>query len=505
MSHDGAEVRASISLTLNSLSPDAQRLFRLLAVSNAQSFPSWIGSPLLEADVLGAQELLEELTEAYLIDAVTDPVSGQIRYQFHDIMWPLARERLMADESTWDREKALERLFGALLYLAGEAHQRVYQGGLVLPRSGASRWPLPEALVDRLLKDPLAWYEGERQTLVSAVTQAAASGRVEAAWDLALSTVTIFEAHAHYDDWRRTHETALKAACQAGDGPGEAAMRYSLGSLYMFERLPDEASRQLSQALSLYRKLDDRRGKALTLRNIAYLNRIDGDLELAVARWEEALGTLQILGDRVAEAHILHNLAQVHLELGDDEAAEELLDRAQRICEDFGNRRVGGQVSCRIGELRLGRGEFDGAAEAYRQALAAVREIHDPIGECYALLGLVGVELKRGDLRAAAATLTDAVELAALAGDPLVCGRLTMARAELALQSGQSGIAADYCNTAIGAFEVMKASSLHAEALRLRGRIRAAAAWPGATAVSAAADGYPPGDRRSVTSAIDGQ
>jgi tetratricopeptide (TPR) repeat protein len=297
LSHDGVDVRSSISRTLRGLSPDAQRLFRLLAVPNTWHFPSWVGSPLLETNVVRAQELLEELAEAYLIDVEPDPVSGQARYQFHDIMWPLAREYLVAEESVRDRQKALERLLGALLYLAREAHQRVCGGDLLPSRSGASVWPLPEPLVDRLMKDPLVWYEVEHRTLVSTVMQAAATGLVEYSWDLALSAATLFKSHTHYDDWRRMHETALKAACQVGDRPGEAAMRYSLGSLYAFERLPDEASHQLSQALSLYRKLGDRRGAALALREIAYLNNAHGDRELAIASWEEALAALQTLDD----------------------------------------------------------------------------------------------------------------------------------------------------------------------------------------------------------------
>jgi DNA-binding SARP family transcriptional activator/tetratricopeptide (TPR) repeat protein len=475
LNHDGVGVRASISLTLKSLSADAQRLFRLLAVANAPSFASWIGSPLLQMDLVRAQDLLEELTEAYLIDAEQDPVSGQTRYRFHDIIRPFARECLAAEENAQDRQKSLEHLLGALLYLAGEAHRREYQGGHLLLRSGASRWPLPDTLVKQLMRDPLAWYEGERESLVSAVLQAAASGLVEHSWDLALNSVTFFEAHEHYDDWRRTHEAALKASCQSGDLLGEATMRYSLGSLYMFERRGDEASRQLSQAFSLYNKLGDRHGSALVLRNIAHLNRIEGELELALARWEQALGTLQIVGDRVVEAHVLHNMAQVHLDLGNEVAADELLDRAQRICANVGNRRVGAQVLHRIGDLRVRRGELELAGEAYLQVLAAVREVGDQIGECYALLGQGIVQFKRGELEVAMRTLTESEGIAARVGDPMVRGRVALAQAEITLARGQLDDAVARCDVTISIFEEMKAAKMRAEALLLRGRIHAAA------------------------------
>jgi DNA-binding SARP family transcriptional activator/tetratricopeptide (TPR) repeat protein len=475
LAHGGVGVRASISLTYKSLSLDAQRLFRMLSVFDASSFAAWVGSPLMQIDVVRAEDLLEELTEAYLIDAEPDPATGQVRYRFHDIMRPFARERLVAEESTQERQKALEDLLGALLYLAGEAHRHEYSGAFVLPTSGASRWTLPDALVSRLMKDPLAWYEAERGTLVSAVRQAAANGLVEHSWDLALSTVTLFESHAHYDDWRDTHEIALMATCRAGDRRGEATMRYSLGSLYMFERQTEEAARQLNQALTLYRQLGDRHGVALALRNIAYMNRIDGQLDLALSRWDEAVGTFQILGDRVAEAHILHNMAQVHLDFGDCAAAEELLDRAERICEDFGNRRVGAQVLHRRGELHLMCGDFDRAAKAYRRVLVAVQDAADPVGECHALLGLGTVELKRGELEAAAGTLTQAQDLAATVGDTMVRGRIALARAEAALRSDALELAAERCDMAVAAFGGMMASIMQAEALLLRGEIHMAA------------------------------
>jgi hypothetical protein len=68
-------------------------------------------------------------------------------------------------------------------------------------------------------------------------------------------TVTVFESHAHYDDWRVTHETGLKAACRAGNLRGQAIKCCSLGSLYVFERHNDDALRQLTMAHEQFRKL----------------------------------------------------------------------------------------------------------------------------------------------------------------------------------------------------------------------------------------------------------
>jgi len=478
LNHGEMGVRASISLTYQILSPDARRLFRRLALIEAPNFAIWVGSPLLQIDALHAQDLMEELTEAYLIDTEAGPTVNLARYRFHDLVRPFAGERLVAEESAEDRCKALEHLAGALLYVAGKAHCREYSGDFLLPRSGASRWLLPDTLVNRLLENPLAWYEDERLSIVSAVRQSAACGLLEHSWDLALSAVALFEAHAYYNDWRETHETALKAACRACDRWGEAAMRYSLGSLYMFEQQPKQAARQLAQSRALYEQLGGRHGAALALRNLAFLDRMNGDLEVALARWEEALGIFQVVGDGIAEAHVLQNMAQVHLDFGEDMAAHALLDRARRICEDLGNRRVGAQVLHRLGTLHLQRGEPDLAAEAFRKVLKVVRESDDRVGQCYALLGIASVHLKRDELLAAQRSLVDAENLAASVGERMAHSRVALARAQTALKLRDLDSAADHAERAMRTFEELKATLYRAEAHFVRGQIYLAAGQP---------------------------
>ena len=480
LNHGEMGVRASISLTYESLSPDARRLFRRLALSEAPNFASWVSSPLLQMDPLRAQDLLEELTEAYLLDIEPSPGVKLVRYRFHDITKPFARERLAAEESAQERHQALENLLGAFLHLAGEAHRREYSGDHLQLRSGASRWRLPEPLVDRLLEHPLAWYEHERLSLIAAVSQAAASGLTAHAWDLALSTVPLFESHTYFGDWRETHEIALQAACRTADRWGEAAMRYSLGSLHMFEQQPGQAARQFTRAHELYQQLADRHGVALVLRNLAYLDRMNGNLEQALARWEEALGILQVVGDRIAEAHVLQNMAQVRLDFGEDETARALLEQAAGICQDLGNRRVGAQVQHRLGELHLQHGDLDLAAEAHDRVLTAVRESEDRVGECYALLGLATVDLRRDDLSAAARRLAEARDLSALIGERMVQSRVAMALAEVGLRSGEFAPAAADADWAARNFEEMKCAQFQAQALMIRGQIHLADGYPNA-------------------------
>ncbi|MEU6171983.1 BTAD domain-containing putative transcriptional regulator [Streptantibioticus parmotrematis] len=470
LNHGELEVRASISLTYDGLSDDARLLFRRLALLDVPSFAHWVGAPLLEVDAPRAQEALEVLAEAYLINAKPGP-GGHVRYSFHDMMRPFARERLV-EEDAGERRGALERWLGALLSLTGEAHRRQYAGDYLELRSSASRWQLPRRLVDRLMANPLGWYEQERTSLVAAVRQAAAGGLVEHAWDLALSSVTLFEANSYFDDWRDTHEVALKAACRAGDRRGEAAMRYSLGSLHSFEHATDRAMRQFEQAYTLYRRMDDHHGAALVARNMAYQDWLKGDVTSAMGRWEEALGVFQVTGDRIAEAHVLQRMARVRQDCGEPDAALRLLERAGEICEEVGNERVAAQVRNRLGELCLGSGDLDGARRAYQAVLESVRAAGDKVGQCYALLGLATVEMRRGGHGVATETLAEALRLAVKEGARMAESRITLALAE-ACMVARPEAAASHAEHALRGFEAIGATLFRARALGVRGRIRA--------------------------------
>jgi DNA-binding SARP family transcriptional activator/tetratricopeptide (TPR) repeat protein len=476
LNHGNMGMRASIALTHDSLSAGARALFRRLALFDAPSFGYWVGAPLLDTSVEAGQDFMDELTDAYLIDAEPQP-GGVTRYRFHDIMRLFARERLAMDDNAQERHAALERLLGSMLHLAVEAHQREYSGDFLLLHGGGSRWPLAGWLVDRMLETPLEWYEHERPSIVAAVRQAAGSGLTEIAWELALSSVALFESHSHFTDWRETHELALEACIESGDQRGEAAMRLSLGSLHMLRHRFGQAASELARAGGLLEQLGDRYGVALVQRNQACLDRISGNLDRALSRWAQALQTFEAAGDLIAQADTLQNVAQIRLDLGDEATTDELLDRARRIWIDLQNRQVSPEVYRRLGGLCLRRGKLD-AASALEEVRSAVHKSDDQIGECYALLGLGEVHARRNDLRAAAGLLTAAESIARNLGEPMLLGRVGLARAEVLLRQGQPGAAAEYTDQAIGDFDYVQAHLLKAKALVVRDEIHVAASNP---------------------------
>jgi hypothetical protein len=271
--HGDMGIRPSISYTYDSTSDDAKRLFRRLALLDVPLFSSWLSAALLDLPMPEAEDLLDELVSAQLVDTINSPGEDS-QYHFHDLIRVFARERLAAEEAANERKAALERALGALLFLAEQARCRYYSGDYLRIQNDAARWPLPEYMVDELVEDPLAWYDRERAMMVCGVRQAAQAGFAELCWGLASSAVTLFDSRTYLDDWQETHAVALAATKKAHLVRGQAAMLYTTGTLHMTRQRFDEARQELEASARLFGEAGDDHGRALVIRHIAFIDRL---------------------------------------------------------------------------------------------------------------------------------------------------------------------------------------------------------------------------------------
>ncbi len=485
LKHGAMGIRVSISMTYDNISEDARRLFRLLAVLDCPIFSGWVGAALLDRPLEDAQDLLDDLADAQLVE-ITGTESGlRSQYRFHDLIRVFARERLAAEESVADRNAALERVLGALLFLAEEAHRQLHGKDNLQVHSRASRWALPARTAARLVREPLNWFECERQSLVAAVRQAAKIGAVELCWDLAVTSVTLFESRVYLNDWRDTHHVALTAVRQADDRRGQAVILYSIGSLAIVEKRFSDARRSLDEAADLFQDVDDDQGTALVSRNIAYLERMDGNFAEAARRYERALSVLRAGGDLAAAAYVLHSMAQVELERGDASRAKDMLPQALELSRQAGSRRIEAQVLHRLGDAYLQAGEPAEAVAAFGEALAAVHDLGDPIGQAYALHGLGLAHLRGGDYVEAGTALTSAQSLASSNGERLVEARIAFGLGELALACGKPPQAVVHLHRALGLFRGIQAPVFEARVLAMLTEAYAAASGTEPVAIEA--------------------
>jgi DNA-binding SARP family transcriptional activator len=471
----GIAIRTTLSLSYNSLSRDAQRLFTRLGLLGTADFGSWVAAPLLDADAETAIDLLDTLVDARLLE-VRVREDGSARFRLHDLIRIYALERL-GEEPIAARSAALERLLGCWLSLAAEAHRRRYGGDYVVLHGAAARWIPPPEVTEELLSDPLGWLRAEHAGLVSAILQAAQAGLDELCWDLAMTSVTLFEADYQVNDWRRTHQAALEVTRRVGNLRGEAAILCSLGSLAVGERA-GTAARYLEPALRIFDKLRDRHGRALTLGLLAFVDRLGGRYEEALARYEQALADFREVGDLVGEVDMLTSMAQVEMAREQFDVVEELLDRALAICQSTRAPRITAQTEYRLGEFYLHTGDLERAERSFRSVLQAVSD-DDLVGAVYALQGTGIVRTRRRQYALAEADLRAALGAARRVGDNLVLGRVLLAYTELYLAMDRPDSARSMIDEGLAVLvEIGPAPVWRARFLELRARLAEPASRP---------------------------
>lgn len=432
LSHHGLAVRSSIATAYRSLRPRAQRLFRLFALIEAPDSPDWVAATLLDTHLTDADDVLEGLADAHMLDVVREP-DGQVRYRFHDLIRVYAQDVLAETETEAERQAALERVLRGWLTLAEVAHRKVYGGDYTILHGTSPRLWLPEWADENPVDSPMSWLESERVALVSAIHQAATAELDELCWDLALTSVSLFEVRGYIDDWRQTAEVARALATRAGNRTGTAAMLYSLGALHVFQKRLAEAEELFSSALHIFEADDNTHGQALVLRNAALVDRLLGKYDAMFAKYEDSLAKMRAVGDLIGQASILSSMARFQIDEGDIDDARPLLIEAHDLCKKANYRRGEAHVLSRFAELHRRTGQLALARQALSDVLRAVREIGDGMGEAYALYGMGIIRRDEGRLDSAEATLAHALALAERIGDQLIEGQACYALGELAI------------------------------------------------------------------------
>lgn len=470
LSLNGAGVRASLSISVETLDTAARRLLPLLGALGATSFASWVAGPLLDCDAYTGADTLDELVDAQLVEVVSG-AGARARYRLHDLVGVFARELLVTEVPAQERIAAQLRLLRCWLFLTAQAHRNEYGGDFTVLRSSTEHWPLPSEITDELLADPIAWFESEHTNLVAAIRLAADLSAVDLCSDLAVTAVTFFETRAHREDWRETHQLALELAVRHQDRRAEAAVRCSRAGLALVEQRFEAAASDLTTALDWFEQSGDLHGRGLALRGLGSIDRLQGRHEQARQRYTQALADLRASDDRIGEAHVLINLAQISAEHGEHVHAEQTLREALAICTELGVRRVEAQTRYRLGRLYLDQGNPEAAEPEFAAVLRTVDAADDPAGKAYALLGLGHVGLAQGQADRARSVLDEALAAMRRAGSRVGEGQVLLALAELALDTGAQAQAAQWLTEADAIFAEIGAVGWQERVQRLRGRL----------------------------------
>ncbi|WP_329388004.1 AfsR/SARP family transcriptional regulator [Streptomyces sp. NBC_01716] len=391
------DIRAVFSSSYEALSAPAAQLFNLLGLHCGPDLSAPAAAALAGLSPRKTQRLLVELTGAHLLTA-----RAPGRYVLHDLLRVYAAERVVAEETPQERDRALERLWSWYLHTADAAYAHLSPGRRRVPLE-----PLPPGchpLTFTAYEQALEWCEIERSNLVAAVYQAAESGRAGIAWRLAACLWGFFYLRRHLHDWLDVTRIALDAARAAGDRTGEG---WSLGdvaaALTAMHRF-DEAVDHLRQAMAHCRELGDSHGRCQAVANVGNTYLEAGSLDKAVEYTRRALALFRACGDVWGEGVVLANLGDAYRRLDRFDEATDCLEQALTVVRAVGNRCVEGCTLDALGTVKHRLHRSDDAIGHYRQALIAHRDVGNRWGEGYTLYHLGDVQLAAGDPAAAHTT-----------------------------------------------------------------------------------------------------
>jgi tetratricopeptide (TPR) repeat protein len=392
------EVRASFELSYRDLGEKERRAFRLLPLLKAPDFTAWVASALLNCELVEAEDLLDRLVDAQVLEGTSDRESGEVRYRFHDLLRAFARERLWSEEPAARQEAALHRALDAHVVLAE------YAAGLLEPGSVADTddiWWLStrsRVIAERIAADPGAWFSAERVNLISVIDQADEHQILDVVWRLARSLNYFFKLRSHWTDWEHTQQLALRAARRAGNRAAEANALRSLGDVATQRQEFEEAVEQFHGAMDLFRILNDERGMAWTNVGLgnAYLDY--GRFSEALGQFDQGLRQFESIGDPRGKAWALLGLGIGHRVQGRLGDAKTYFEDSLVLFRRLQDRRGEAYCLVNLGIVHWHKGQFEAALTWFDQARPIFRELVDHHGETFVLMNIGHMHRERGDL-----------------------------------------------------------------------------------------------------------
>jgi diguanylate cyclase (GGDEF)-like protein len=181
-------------------------------------------------------------------------------------------------------------------------------------------------------------------------------------------------------------------------------------------------SRDLSeQAYNLCSAFDEKQtsdyrtypcGQAASLRNLGYLNLLEGDFRIAISQSRKALDLLMDEPPAGIDVEVLRNLGHAYLSLGKYAAAMETELKALKLAQELKDREREAFVLDAIGGIYAGLGRPEQALEVMQDVFDIYRELALKRGEAVTLNNIAWTQCQAGLLNEALESATASLVLA---------------------------------------------------------------------------------------------
>ncbi len=212
-------------------------------------------------------------------------------------------------------------------------------------------------------------------------------------------------------------EEVLPLKQAVGDRRGEAITTRNISAAYFLLHEYRKSLELLNEALSLSRAAGDRQEEALILTGIGAIHERTGKMQKALEYYDQALPLRRAVGDRRGEAVTLNNIGNVYSALGEMHRALEYFNQALPVERSVSDHKTEVQTLNNIATVYYSLGENRKALEYFYQALPLVRGIGDRQGEAQTINNIAAVYTALDEIQKAFEHYQNALSLRRASGD----------------------------------------------------------------------------------------
>lgn len=182
-----------------------------------------------------------------------------------------------------------------------------------------------------------------------------------------------------------------------GDRKGQAKVHLFEGYIAGSIGNREKAVAHISQALNLYRALNDQNGEALALIALGLSHSLKGDDTVAIDLHRSAEKICRSIGDGHGQAIALNALGQAYENLGEYPIAMHNYNNALQLFESMGSLDGESVTNCNVGRAKHLSGNLDEALIRYKRCLTLSRAVRKTRTEAQALNEIAKVYIAQGE------------------------------------------------------------------------------------------------------------